>query len=40
MMKTTVTFRFCRAYNQKSLLFTFRNLRPHFSDLNFVIDDY
>ena len=38
MMKTTVTFRICSAYNQ-SLLFTFCNLRRHFSDLKFVIDD-
>ena len=40
MMKITVTFCIQSTYNQRSLLFTFCNLRRHFSDLNFVTDDF
>ena len=40
ILKTTVIFRICNAYNQRSLLFTFCVLRRHCSDLNFVIEDF
>ena len=39
-MKIIVTFRICTAYNRRSLLFTFCNLRRHFSNLNLVIDNF
>ena len=41
MIKTTVTFRICNAYNQRIEVYYLRFviLRRHFPDLNFDIDD-